>query len=455
MTNKILQMSIEETKSALRSNSISICVVGVGRIGLPTALSFANTGLHTVGLDIDENLVSRLNSGDYPLKDEPHYDRIFELVLAEKKFKAVSSAKDAISQSDVILLSLPTPMNNENVPDYSALRDVGMQLNQFLTEDSLVIVESTVEPGFVENELIGIIEGTNGRLVAGKNFGIGSCPENANPGEIFEYTSTRPRLVGAINDHTADIISELYQSVFSVKMIRLPDCKTANAVKLTGNVFRDVNIAFVNELSILFEKMEIDTYTVLEAAKAKRMFLAHDPGAGVGGPCIPVNSYQFLNLARSLSGSFKIIEASRKINEHMPFHVIGLIKDIFENTKKNLGTSTIMILGITYKPNVKDVQLTPAEPIIDKLKDMCADVKIFDPFFKGEKIFGVTCENSLYEGLAGCDGIVIVTNHDEFTRIDLGVLASKMRTPILVDTRGLVSKNEAEKAGLIFKGLGR
>lgn len=455
MASKILCMSIDEVKSALTSNSISICVVGVGRIGLPTALSFANTGLYTVGLDIDENLVNQLNSGNYPLKDEPHYDRIFGLVLAEKKFTATTNAKEAISQSDVILLSLPTPMDSENVPDYSALRNVCIQLNQFLTEDSLVIVESTVEPGFVENELIEIIEGTDGRLVAGKNFGIGACPENANPGEILEYTNTRPRLVGAINDHIADIISELYQSVFPVKMIRLPDCKTANAVKLTGNVFRDVNIAFVNELSILFEKMGINTYTVLEAAKAKRMFLAHDPGAGVGGPCLPVNSYQLLNFARSMSSNLKIIEASRKINEYMPAHVIELIKDVFSSTHKDIGTSVIMVLGVTYKPNVKDVQLTPAEPIIDKLKDICADVKIFDPLFKGEKIFGIVSENNLYEGLAGCDGVVLVTNHDEFARIDLELLASKMRTPILVDTRGSVSKNKAEKAGLIFKGLGR
>ena len=455
MASGMLRMGVGEVRAALRSNSVAVCVVGVGRIGLPTALSFANKGLRVTGLDIDAGLVGRLNAGDYPLRDEPHYGRIFDLVLAEGRFSATTDAGAAMSGADVVLLSLPTPMDGGNVPDYSALRDVGAQLNRFLPEGSLVIVESTVEPGFIEDELVGIIEGSDGRLEAGRNFGIGACPENANPGEILEYTNTRPRLVGSISAEVTGIISELYQHVFPVKMIRLADCKTANAVKLTGNVFRDVNIAFVNELSMMFEKMGIDTYEVIEAAKAKRMFLAHDPGAGVGGPCIPVNSYQLLNSARSTSSSLGVIEAARRTNEGMPSHVIRLVEDALGEAGRDLAGSAVLVLGVTYKPDVRDIQLTPAEPIVDGLREGGSAVRVFDPLFRGEEVFGVAVEDGPYGGAEGCDCAVIVTNHSEFSHIDLARLASSMRTPILVDARGRVSRAEAERAGFSFRGLGR
>ena len=456
MTNNIMTMNIDEIKSSLKTNSISVCVIGIGRIGLPTALSFANSGLSTIGLDINSKLVNTINSGEYPLKDEPHYDKIFQKVFLEKKFTSTTQIKDSISQSDVILLSLPTPMNKENIPDYSALKTVGKQLNQFLSENSLVIVESTIEPGFVENKLIQVIEGTDNRLIAGKNFGIGVCPETANPGDIMNDFTKLPRLIGAINENIANIIHELYQFVFPVKLIRMPDCKTANAVKLTTNVFRDINIAFVNELSVLFEKLGIDTYKVLEAAKSKYNFQVHYPGAGVGGPCLPVNSYQLLNSAKPLGNDLlNIVKISRKINENMPNHVIQLIQNIFDESKKELKNSTIMVLGISYKPNVKDIQLTPAKPIIEKLQELGVNVKIFDPFYKNEKIFGIVVEKNLFENLFDCNGIVVVTNHDEFTKLDLKLLASKMKFPIVVDSRGLIQKDNAKKAGLVFRGLGQ
>jgi len=457
MIKQILEMTSDELKSALSSGSITICVIGIGRIGLPTALSFANSGLTTIGLDINSELVKNVNSGIYPLKDEPEYDKIFEKVVLEKKFIATTNIKESVSKADVVLLSLPTPMDPNNIPDYSALRLVGSQLSEYLQEGSLVIVESTIEPGFVENELISIIESSNKNLRVEKTFGIGVCPETANPGEIMIDFTKLPRLVAGVNKKITELIYEIYHFVFPVELIKMPNCKTANAVKLTTNVFRDVNIAFVNELSIFFEKLGIDTFTVLEAAKSKYNFQVHYPGAGVGGPCLPVNSYQLLNSAKTLGDEnmLSMIKTSRKVNEHMPDHVIKLVQNVFSESNRELNKATIMVLGISYKPNVKDIQLTPAKPIIEKLNALGVKVKIFDPFYKNEKIFNITVENDLFESLSDCDGLVIVTNHNDFSSLNLKLLASKMKFPIVIDSRGLIQKEDAEKAGLVFRGLGQ
>ena len=210
MTKKIMDMNPEELKSALTSGSITVCVVGIGRIGLPTALSFANSGLFTIGLDINSELVKNINSGIYPLKDEPEYDVIFDKVINEKKFFATTDINKSVTKADVILLSLPTPMDKNNIPDYSALRSVGKQLSEYLSEGSLVIVESTIEPGFVENELISIIEGSQNRLKIEHDFAIGVCPETANPGEIMVDFTKLPRLVAGINENITNLIHEIY-----------------------------------------------------------------------------------------------------------------------------------------------------------------------------------------------------------------------------------------------------
>jgi len=456
MINSIMEMSSQELIQAIQSNKLKVCVIGVGRIGLPTALSFANSGLTTIGVDINKHLVDTINSGVFPLKDEPGYDSIFENVFREKKFQTTTEIKEGVPASDVILLSLPTPMNNQNVPYYDALKSVGKQLHDHLTKGSLVIVESTIEPGFVENELIKIIEGDDKKLKAGKDFGIGVCPETANPGQILVDFEKLPRLVGAIDDRTANMITKIYRHVFTVDLIPMPDCKTANAVKLTTNVFRDLNIAFVNELAILFEKIGIDTMKVLEAAKTKYNFQVHYPGAGVGGPCLPVNSYQMLNLAKSVdSGLLRLVRVGREVNEHMPQHVLDLLLDGFAEASKQIQDSQILILGISYKPDVKDVQLTPAEPIIEKLKQLKAKVKIYDPYYKSTEIFGIKTENNMVDALNNTDALLLVTAHKEFHDLEPTFLVSKMKTPIVVDSRGVIDNHAAKKAGLIFRGLGR
>ena len=451
---KINMNNFENVQESLTKKTLRVCVIGIGRIGLPTALSFAKSGLSTVGVDINENLIQNINSGKFPLKDEPGYEEIFNDVMKNKKFSATTKIEDAVSNSDLILLSLPTPMDENNIPDYSALRNVGSQLSDILSPNSLVIVESTIEPGFIEDEMVSLIP-KSGKLQLEKNFFIGVCPENANPGEILHDFTNLPRLVGGINPQITKIIKIIYDFVFSVELVEMPNCKTANAVKLTTNVFRDINIAFVSELSLMFEKLGIDTNKVLEAAKKKYNFQVHYPGAGVGGPCLPINSYQLLNTARRIGSNLSIIESGRRINEKMPSHVIDLTIDAFKESGKSLNNSEILILGISYKPDVKDIQLTPAENIIKKLKSLGANVHIYDPYFSSTKIFDIDVRESLSDKLLEkMDATIIVTAHEEFKKITLSNF-SKMKTPILIDSRGIIDPIDAKDSMLIFRGLGR
>ena len=307
-------------------------------------------------------------------------------------------------------------MDENNIPDYSALRSVATKLSEILSPNSLVIVESTIEPGFIEDEMVSTIL-KSGRLKMGENFFIGVCPENANPGEILHDFTNLPRLVGGINNHVIKLIKMIYDFVFSVELIEMPDCKTANAVKLTTNVFRDVNIAFVSELSLMFEKLGIDTMKVLEAAKKKYNFQIHYPGAGVGGPCLPINSYQLLNAARRAGVNLNMIETGRQINEKMPDHVIKLTLDAFKEHNKPIQNNDILILGVSYKPDVKDIQLTPAKHIIEKLQNLGANVHIYDPYFSSGQVFGIDVEENFDSIISQVDAAIIITAHNEFKKI--------------------------------------
>ena len=455
MTKNLVSLDGSSMNECLNKKSLRIGVIGIGRIGLPTALCFANAGFQTIGIDINEKLVDMIKSGDYPLKDEPEFDKIFECVLSQKTFSATTNISEAIPNCDIILLSLPTPMDDENIPDYNALLTVGRTLNGLLSNGQIVIVESTVEPGFIENTFVKILEGEDHKFTAGKDFGLGVCPETANPGQINNDFQNLPRLVGALDEKTKIIITKMYNHVFPVEIIPMINCKTANAVKLTTNVFRDLNIAFINELAILFEKVGIDISNVLEAAQTKYNFQVHYPGPGVGGPCLPVNSYQMINLAKTWGlETLQMVEIGRKINESMSEHVIELLKDAFKEKGMNIENSNILVLGVAYKPNVRGLQLSPAESIISSLKDLKANISIYDPFFKNELVFGINTESEFLSAVLESDAIVIVTAHKEFHDIDPEFLKSKMRSSIIIDSQRIINQHSAKRAGLIYRGIG-
>lgn len=455
-SKKLTNNDTAKLKQELESGNLTVTVIGIGRIGLPTALSFANAGIPTIGVDIDSDLIAKIQKGIYPLNDEPEFAKIFESVIKRKKFEVTTDIKQAVPKSNIIILSLPTPMDKNYVPDYSALLTVGKNLNKLLKPGSIVIVESTIEPGFIEDEFISLLEGEENNLQASKDFRLAVCPETANPGEIMSDFKKLPRLVGGIDDKTANLVSTIYKHVFGVEILLMPDCKTANAAKLTANVFRDVNIAFVNELAMLFEKIGVDIIKVLEACDKKYNFQIHYPGAGVGGPCLPVNSYQFLNTARrTYDGVLRIIESAREINEHMPYHTIELLEDAFNEAEKSIKNSTVTILGVSYKPDIGDIQLTPAEEIISKLDQLNSKIKIYDPYFKSTTVFSHKTEGNLFDAISDADAVILLTAHKEFYDIDPTLLVSKMKTPIFIDSRGIIEIRAAKKAGLIFRGIGR
>ena len=455
MTTNLSSLDNSQIQAHLTSNSLKVGIVGIGRIGLPTALCFANSGFETIGIDINAELVNMVNSGDYPLKDEPEFDKIFEVVMHQKKLVATTNISKAALECDIILLSLPTPMDDQNIPDYTALLLVGKSLNKVLSNGQIVIVESTVEPGFIENELLQIIEGPDRTLKSGIDFHLAACPEIANPGEIMKDFKNLPRLVGSIDEKISSIVSQIYTHVFGVELILMPNCKTANAVKLTTNAFRDINIAFINELALLFEKLGIDTYTVIDAAKRKYNFQPHFPGAGVGGPCLPTNSYQYLNSSKKIDDNFlKIVKEARKINENMPNHVVNLLSDALSESNTSLNNSTIALLGVSYKPNIHDVQIAPSKEIIKILKEKNTKIKIFDPHFTTQ-VFGFNTEKSISDALSESDAAILITGHKEFQNLDLKKFSKTMKNPVLVDCTGLVNPSDAKESGFIFRGIGR
>ena len=455
MTTNLSSLDNSQIQAHLTSNSLKVGIVGIGRIGLPTALCFANSGFETIGIDINAELVNMVNSGDYPLKDEPEFDKIFEVVMHQKKLVATTNVSKAVLECDIILLSLPTPMDDQNIPDYTALLLVGKSLNKVLSNGQIVIVESTVEPGFIENELLQIIEGPDRTLKSGIDFHLAACPEIANPGEIMKDFKNLPRLVGSIDEKISSIVSQIYTHVFGVELILMPNCKTANAVKLTTNAFRDINIAFINELALLFEKLGIDTYTVIDAAKRKYNFQPHFPGAGVGGPCLPTNSYQYLNSSKKIDDNFlKIVKEARKINENMPNHVVNLLSNALSESNTSLNNSTIALLGVSYKPNIHDVQIAPSKEIIKILKEKNTKIKIFDPHFTTQ-VFGFNTEKSISDALSESDAAILITGHKEFQNLDLKKFSKTMKNPVLVDCTGLVSPSDAKESGFIFRGIGR
>ena len=455
MTTNLSSLDNSQIQAHLTNNSLKVGIVGIGRIGLPTALCFANSGFETIGIDINAELVNMVNSGDYPLKDEPEFDKIFEVVMHQKKLVATTNVSKAVLECDIILLSLPTPIDDQNIPDYTALLLVGKSLNKVLSNGQIVIVESTVEPGFIENELLQTIEGPDRTLKSGIDFHLAACPEIANPGEIMKDFKNLPRLVGSIDEKISSIVSQIYTHVFGVESILMPNCKTANAVKLTTNAFRDINIAFINELALLFEKLGIDTYTVIDAAKRKYNFQPHFPGAGVGGPCLPTNSYQYLNSSKKIDDDFlKIVKYARKINENMPYHVVNLLSSALSESNTPLNNSTIALLGISYKPNIRDVQMAPSKEIIKILKEKNAKIKIFDPYFTSQ-VFGLTTEKSIFDTLSESDAAILITGHKEFQNLDLKKFSRAMKNPVLIDCTGLVKPLDAKENGFIFRGIGR
>jgi nucleotide sugar dehydrogenase len=452
---ELLHLSEKETKEALVNGKITICVVGLGRIGLPTACMFAAAGARVIGVDINEEIVHEVNSGKCRFQDEPGMEELLRKAIAQKKFNASCDTSSCVAISDVIILCVPTPVNESKVPYFQPILESCVHIGKSLKKGTLIVVESTVSPGTVENKIVPLIEKTSG-MKATEDFGVASCPERASPGETLNHLKSVPRIVGGIDSDSTKVAAAIYSSALGVKIIKVADPKTANAVKLTENIFRDVNIALMNEFAILYEKLGIDVIEVINTCSTKWNFVPHYPGPGVGGPCLPANAYYIIDEGLKVGYIPLLIRMAREINDRMPDHVVTLVTEALNCAGKVVSKSRITLLGVSYKAGVHDLQMTPLQRVFQALKIMGASVAIYDPMFKGEEVFGATVARNLNEALSMSDCIIIGTADKEFKNMNLNKVAQICNKPTaLVDTCNIITPEDAKKHGFFYQGVGR
>ena len=446
---------VKKVGTLLRQGKVRVTVFGLGRIGLPTAAVFAEAGARVTGVDIMEDVVRDTNAGRCRLTDELGLPEIIKKVVSEGKLKAAVEPSEAVSKADFIIVCVPTPVDQTKTPDYSAVQKASHSIGGFLKKGSVVVIESTIGPGVAEEMVRPILEAESG-LEAGSGFGLASCPERSDPGNILVNMKSLPRIIGGLDEATTDVVATLYEAVLGVKAIRVSNPKTANAVKLTENLFRDVNIALANEFALLYEKIGIDSIEVINACASKYNFMPHYPGAGVGGPCLPSNSYYLISEGLRAGNIPYLIRMAREINDRMPDHVVELTSEALNEAGKTVRGSRIAVLGVAYKPNIKDVQLSPIQRVVERLQEMGATIELYDPMYKGEEVFGLQARSSLERAVRRADCIVLGTAHSEFRNLDLGHLSTlASRKAALVDARNIVTPRDAKQHGFAYRGVGR
>ena len=448
-------MTAQGIPSLLRKRGVRIAVIGLGRIGLPTAAMFAKAGAIVTGVDLKKEVVELTNAGRCWLTDEPGLADMVKEAAKTGNLRATTDAKEAISKADFAIICVPTPVYETKTPDYSAVQKAARTVGTSLKRGSVVIVESTVGPGVTEDMVGPILEDESG-LRAGIDFGLVSCPERSDPGNIMQNMKSLPRIIGGLGESATDVTVALYEAALGVKAIRVSDPKTANAAKLTENLFRDVNIALANEFALLFEELGVDAIEVINACASKYNFLPHYPGIGVGGPCLPANSYYLISEGVKSGNIPYLIRMAREINDRMPDHAVELVGEALNEAGKTVKGSRIAILGVAYKPNIKDVQLTPVERVVTRLREMGGKIEIYDPMYKGEEVFGLKAKPTLEAAVRSADCILVGTAHDEFRHLDLEELSHLTRARAgFVDARNVVSPEAVVKAGFAFRGVGR
>jgi nucleotide sugar dehydrogenase len=450
-----LRLESTHIANLLRKGKVRIAVLGLGRIGLPTAGVFAQAGALVTGVDIRSDVVRGTNAGKCRLVDEPGLPEVIRVAVKEGRLKATLRPEDAIPRADFIMVCVPTPVHETKTPDYSAVQEASRTMGKLLRRGSIVVIESTVGPGIVEEMVRPILEAESG-MKASSDFGLASCPERSDPGNILVNMKSLPRIIGGLDRRTTDLVAALYEAALGVKALRVSDPKTANAVKLTENLFRDVNIALANEFALLFEKIGIDSIEVINACASKYNFMPHYPGGGVGGPCLPSNSYYLISEGVRAGNIPYLIRLAREINDRMPDHVVELTAEALNEAGKTVKGSKIAILGVAYKPGIKDIQLTPVEEVVDRLREMGASIDIYDPMYKGESVFGLKVKETLEGSVKNADCIVVGTAHSEFKNMDLAELARIMSgKAAFVDARNVVDPALVVKAGFAYRGVGR
>ena len=420
--------------------SKTVAIIGLGYVGLPLGCLCAKKGYSVIGIDIDKNKIDKINHGISPINDE---------YVKEKLKKGTIQATDDFSEikkADYIIVCVPTPVNEKHLPDLSYVENSSKSISKYLQENQVVIIESTVYPGTTEEVILPILE--KYRLKAGQDFFLAHCPERIDPGNKKWTIEKIPRVVGGINKKSTEMAVELYEDIIDADIIKVKSSKEAEATKIMENTFRDVNIAFINEMAKSFDKAGIDIIEVIKGASSKPFaFMPHYPGAGVGGHCISVDPYYLIDNAKNYDFDHEFLKLARKINDSMPEYTVSLLEEELKKIGKVVKGAKIGVLGLAYKGNVEDTRESPAFKIINLLKEKGAAVAVYDPYVKSDV-------SSLKELLNYSECLVLVTDHKEFKEMNLDLLKEN-NIKIVIDGRNCLDKAGIIELGSKYKGIGR
>lgn len=407
-----------------------LVVIGLGYVGLPLAQEATRAGLTVTGLDLATDVVEGLNAG------RSHVDDLSDADVAEMRARGFEATTDAavIAQARTVVICVPTPLTPEGGPDLGAVLGATRSIAQHLQPGQLIVLESTTYPGTTDDEVRPVLEA--GGLVAGRDFHLAFSPERIDPGNPTYGMKNTPKVVGGHTPACTDAAEAFYGN-FVDTVVRARGTREAEMAKLLENTYRHINIALVNEMARFCHELDIDLWDVIAAAKSKPFgFQAFYPGPGVGGHCIPIDpNYLSYQVQAKLGYPFRFVELAQEINAGMPSYVVRRIQDALNDEGKALRGARILLLGVTYKPDIADQRESPAKPIAVALRDKGADVTFHDPHVTTWRLGGsaLECVPDLDSALADADLVVLLQNHSDY---DLAAIATQARR--LFDTRGAI-----------------
>jgi UDP-N-acetyl-D-mannosaminuronic acid dehydrogenase len=430
----------------IRKRSSRLIVVGAGYVGLPTAALFAEAGFPALVLDINPEIIHKLNQGCINT-NEPGLNDLVSRNVQNGRLKAHLNQQIDFNQAEIVIIAVQTPVDEKREPYLQHLQRALDPIGKSLEPGMLVVLISTVPPKTTVSEVKPKLESLSG-LSADKDFFLAYVPERIAPGKALKEFVNGTRLVGGIGKNSVTVAAELFKMV--CKEVIETDSTTAEIAKLAENTYRDVNIAFANELALICERTGADVNDVINLANTHPRVNVHTPGPGVGGPCLTKDPYLLVN---SLDLPCDVIKAAREVNDHMSKHMISLIQQALRNAGKSIKYSKIAILGVAYKKDTDDSRYSPAKLIIRGLISLGAQVNVYDP--RCNESFGAQRKTSLEEALDGADCLVTITNHTELLNLNLQKLKTLMNfKPTIVDGRRIIDPKVARKVGFSYYGLG-
>lgn len=422
-----------------QTSDVNIAVIGLGYVGLPLAIEFAKK-YKTIGFDINKNRIQELRQGkDHTLEAD---EEVLKSVLVDQKDTKglfCTDSMEDLKNCNYYVITVPTPVDENKRPDLTPLYKASESVGKVLSKGDIVIYESTVYPGVTEEECVPVLEKTSG-LKFNQDFFAGYSPERINPGDKERTVTKIKKVTSGSTPEAAELVDQLYKSVITAGTHKAATIKVAEAAKVIENAQRDINIAFVNELARIFNRLDIDTRDVLEAAGTKWNFLKFQPGL-VGGHCIGVDPYYLAQKAQQIGYHPEIILAGRRMNDGMgEFIAQEVIKQM---TKKDIRVkdAKILILGVTFKENCPDVRNTRVVDILEELKDYGANITLYDPWVDKEQVkqeYGWECLGTI-ENLKDFDAVVLAVAHDEFKELDLTKITKENH--VIYDVKGILDRN--------------